>query len=123
MPYAKLNEEGRIVMWSREKLDGLDVEFSNGEYIDANCVDGIDDFVIVDGEAVYRPLPEKEAARLEDELGKDDYIASKFVRALVKCDNIADVFSLFVAFRKEYGDRFDANDEKAERINELEEVI
>lgn len=120
MPYAMLDKNNRIVMWSYDKLDNCDVEFSNGEYIDENCTDGLDDFVVENGKAVYSPLPVKQILKLEKELKEDDYIASKFVRSLVNCDSIADILKLILQFRAEYGKRFAENEEKAARINELE---
>lgn len=99
MPYAKLNEEGRIVMWSREKLDGLDVEFSNGEYIDANCVDGLEDFVIVDGEAVYSPSAEKQVAALKKKLVDTDYVAAKIAEGAATRDEYAELLALRQSWR------------------------
>lgn len=61
MPYAKLDENGRIAEWSYEPMEGLDVEFSNGEYVDEKCINGLDDFRIENGMAVYDPTPEKVA--------------------------------------------------------------
>lgn len=70
MAYAKIDKNNRIVEWSYEHLDGMDVEFSNGEYIDQNIVDGVEDFEIIDGQAVFNPLertptPEERIAELE----------------------------------------------------------
>lgn len=70
MAYAKIDEDNRIIEWSYEKLDGMDVEFGNGKYIDENCKNGLDDFKIIDGKAVYAPLereqtPEERIAELE----------------------------------------------------------
>lgn len=56
MAYAMVDENNRIIEWSYEHLDGMDVEFSNGEYVDTNCVNGVEDFKIVDGQAVFDPL-------------------------------------------------------------------
>lgn len=56
MPYAKVNSENRIIEWSYEKLDHLNVEFSNGEYIDEVCTNGVQDFIIENGIAIYSPL-------------------------------------------------------------------
>lgn len=56
MAYARIDSQNRIIGWSYEKLDGFDVEFSNGEYIDEVCTNGVQDFIIEDGKAVYSPL-------------------------------------------------------------------
>lgn len=56
MAYATVDENNRIIEWSYEHLDGMDIEFSNGDYIDANCVNGVEDFKIINGQAVYDPL-------------------------------------------------------------------
>lgn len=58
MYYAKVDEENRIIDWSEDRLDGLNVEFSNGNYIDEVETNGVHDFVIIDGEAVFRPTEE-----------------------------------------------------------------
>lgn len=70
MAYAMVDGDNRIIEWSNEHLDGMDVEFSNGDYIDTNCVNGVEDFKIVDGQAVYDPLerpqtPEERISELE----------------------------------------------------------
>lgn len=56
MAYARVDSENRIIEWSYDKLDGFNVEFSNGEYIDRVCTNGVDDFIIKDGVAIYSPL-------------------------------------------------------------------
>lgn len=56
MPYAKIDSEKRIIEWSYDKLTGLDVEFSNGEYVDEVCTNGVEDFIIENGIAIYSPL-------------------------------------------------------------------
>lgn len=109
MPYAQLNEEGRMVMWSHDKLDGLDVEFSNGDYVDAECVDGLEDFVIVDGEALYSPKPEKEIASLKKKLENTDYVAVKIAEG--------------AATREEYAGLLAQRQEWRQRINELEVFV
>lgn len=58
MAYARVDINNRIVEWSDDKLDGLDVEFSNGDYIHMNERNGVNDFVIRDGEAVFEPTKE-----------------------------------------------------------------
>lgn len=67
MAYARIDENSRILEWSYEHLDGMDAEFSNGEYIDATATHGLEDFVIRDGVAYFEPTPEKLAA-IESEI-------------------------------------------------------
>ena len=99
MPYAQLNEEGRMVAWSREKAEGFDVEFSNGEYIDANCVDGLEDFIIVDGEAVYSPSAEKQVSALKKKLADTDYVAAKIAEGAATREDYADLLALRQSWR------------------------
>lgn len=61
MAYARIDANNRIVEWSDDKLDGFDVEFSNGDYIHVNERNGLNDFVILDGEAVFDPTDESTA--------------------------------------------------------------
>lgn len=56
MAYAKVDDNNRIIEWSYDKLDGMDVEFSNGGYVDEVCTNGVQDFIIESGEAIYSPL-------------------------------------------------------------------
>ena len=119
MAYAMLDDQGRIVMWSHDPLDGLDVEFTNGDYIDEMCIDGVEDFIIENGEAVYSPLPEKEVAKLKSELEADDYIVSKFMREWLTSDDDVDLNDLHSKYRAEYGSRMRDNNTKVARINEL----
>lgn len=104
MPYAKLDEDNRIVMWSHDMFDEYDVEFSNGEYVDENCVDGLDDFVVEKGEAVYRPLPHKEVARLKKRLEDTDYVAAKIAEGAATREEYADI----IAQRQAWRDRINA---------------
>ena len=124
MAYAKLDHEGRIEMWSYEHLDGFDVEFDNGEYVNETCVDGLEDFIIENGAAKYAPKPEKQTAYLKKELKEDDYIVSKFLRSLIKeCYSMDDLLTILDNYREEYGDRIHKNHDKAARINDLEKQI
>lgn len=121
MPYCRLDSEGRMAEWSRDKLDHLDVEFSNGDYVDANCVDGLEDFVIENGEAVFRPLPEKEIARLKGNLQATDWVACKMLDELRGAKSLGDLLAVFAAFSEEYADEFASRQVWRDRINELEE--
>lgn len=64
MAYAKVDENNRIVMWSHTKLDGFDTEFDNGDYVNEKCTNGVQDFIIENGKAVFSPLP-KEPTQLD----------------------------------------------------------
>lgn len=121
MAYAKTDENNRVLMWSYEKLDGFDKEFSNGDYIDEKCTDGLNDFIIENGKAVFSPLPEKEIERLKKKLSDTDYISAKIMDSLVGCSNITDFFSLMTSFHSEYGGKIADRKKWRERINELEE--
>ena len=98
MPYARLDERNRIIEWSYDKLDGLDVEFSNGDYVNETCVDGLDDFVITGGEAVFDPTPEKRVKHLKKLLADTDYVAAKIAEGDATREEYADV----LAQRKEW---------------------
>ena len=105
MAFAKLDEDKRIVFWSNVRLDSDMVEFGNGEYVDETCRDGLEDFVIEDGEAVYRPLPEKEIETLKKKLADTDYVAAKIAEG--------------AATRDEYAGLIKQRQEWRDRINEL----
>lgn len=57
MPYARIDSNNRIEAWFLEEQPGT-VEFSNGDYVDATCINGLDDFRIENGLAVFDPKPE-----------------------------------------------------------------
>lgn len=58
MAFAKIDADNRIIAWSEEPLDEMDTWFENGGYVDELCSNGVRDFVIIDGMAVYDPLPQ-----------------------------------------------------------------
>lgn len=120
MAFARLDENNRIIEWCYEKIDGLDVEFSNGEYIDKNCVDGLDEFIIENGQAVYSPQPEKEIARLKEKLSDTDYISSKMNDEIMNCTSIVDILSVTASFKAKYGDIIKQRQEWRNKINELQ---
>lgn len=105
MPYCRLDEEGRIAEWSHDKLDHLDVEFSNGDYVDENCVDGLEDFVIKNGEAVYSPKADKQIDVLKKKLEDTDYVSAKIAEGAATREEYADLIALRQSWR--------------DRINEL----
>jgi hypothetical protein len=103
MAYAKIDDDNRIVYWSNEPLEGL-VEFSNGDYVNKNCIDGLDDFVIEDGEAVFSPLPEKEIERLKRKLSDTDYVAAKIAEGAATREDYAGL----IEQRQKWRDRINA---------------
>lgn len=121
MAFAQLDENGRIIQWSPDRLDGFDTEFSNGEYIDKNCIDGLDDFTIENGEAIFSPLPEKEIERLKKNLLDTDYIGNELMDSLIGAASMAEILETLASFSKEYGDQVKRRKEWRKRINELEE--
>lgn len=58
MAFATVDKDNRIIEWSEDHLDGMDIEFQNGDYVNENVVNGSEDFVIIDGIAVFDPRPE-----------------------------------------------------------------
>lgn len=58
MAFAMVDSDNRIISWSEEPLDGMDIYFENGHYIDEKCVNGLNDFLIIDGKAVFQPTEE-----------------------------------------------------------------
>lgn len=109
MPYAKLDENNRIQDWCYEKFIGLDVEFFNGEYIDENAKDGVEDFIIIDGMAIYAPSYEKKIAQLKQNLLDTDYNILKIMEGAATLSEKADIIAQRAEWRRE--------------INELEEKI
>lgn len=123
MFWAKTDQEGRVIEWSSEPWAGLDTPFTNGPYIDEACTNGLDDFVIRDGEAVYEPRPERQIERLKQQLLDTDYIGSKMLDELMACDTLAGILSVFSRFTFKYGDIIRQREQWREQINELEEGL
>ena len=65
MAYAKTDADNRIIAWSNEPLWDDAVEFANGDELDAACKNGLEDYVIEVGKAVYRPTRAKQIADLK----------------------------------------------------------
>ena len=104
MAWARVDEKGRIMEWSREQLDGFEVEFSNGDAVDELCNDGLEDFIIEEGKAVFRPTAAKQAAELKRKLEETDYIASKAFEDIVSAESIADLLSALAGIRDKYSE-------------------
>lgn len=121
MPYAFIDSKtNRILEWSEEHLFGFDTFFENGEHVNANCVNGSEDFVIEDGKAVYKPLPENEIAKLKRKLEETDYITAKTVDALASCESISAIIAELATMRTKYGFIIEQRQQWREHINELE---
>lgn len=101
MPYAKLREDGRIVDQSPEEFEG-GVEF-RGEL--RAMGDGLLDYAVQGGEAVYDQAPEHEVAELKERLRATDYVAAKIAEGAATREEYADVIARRQAWR--------------DRINEL----
>lgn len=121
MAWAKVDGDGRILEVIEERFPGFDAEFSNFEEFCAECVDGVDDYVVRDGLAVYGPKPEKVVRRCKANLAETDYISAKMCDGLAGCKSLADIITLLATFGKEYGDVLAQRAEWRARINELEE--
>ena len=72
---AKVDASSRVIELSQiaYKGDPAWIEVSNLDYVHETCTDGVEDYVIVDGEAVYSPTPEK-LARIEAEKRRGEWI-------------------------------------------------
>lgn len=72
MAYARIDMNNRILEWSDDHLDGFDTEFDNGDYIYENERNGVQDFIIEQGKAIFSPTDESvaefEEARKWDDL-------------------------------------------------------
>lgn len=102
MPYAMLREDGRIIDWSHDEFEG-GVEISN----EPNAMgDGLLNYVVRDGEAVYDLSPEHEIIDLEALLDRSDYIAAKIAEG--------------AATKEEYAEELEQRQAWRDRINELE---
>ena len=101
MPYARIDENNRITEWSYDELQGFNIEFSNGSYIDDNCTNGLDEFIIENGIAIYSPLPEKQIARLKKKLSDTDYIVVKIAEGAAIPEEYADIIKQRQEWRDE----------------------
>ena len=123
MAYAKLDKDNRIVIWSEEFSSELNVEFSNGDYVNKTCVNGLDDFIIENGVAIYSPKPQKEIKNLESQLSETDYIGNKFMDAVMSATDTEGILAAIAEFNTKYSDVIAERQEWRNRINELEAKI
>ena len=120
MAWARVDEDGRIIEWSRERLDGFEVEFSNGDEVDELCTDGLEDFLIEEGKAVFRPAAAKQVAELKRKLEETDYIASKAIESIIGAKDVVSLLSSLKRIGDEYAETLKHREEWRESINELE---
>lgn len=120
MAYAKIDGDNRIIVWSHEPLWDDAVEFANGDELDAACNNGLEDYVIDGGKAVYRPTRAKQIAELKAKLAETDYIASKAIESIIGAKDVVSVLTALKRIGEEYAETLKHRDEWRSRINELE---
>ena len=119
MAWARVDGQGRIMEWSSERIDGFEVEFSNGDDVDELCTDGLEDFIIEEGKAVFRPTAAKQAATLQRKLEQTDYIAAKAFEEIVSAESIADLLSALAGIRDKYSERIEQRNVWREELRTL----
>lgn len=120
MAYAKVDKNNRIIECAETKGIGYNAEFSNLDYVEKNCVAGLEDFVIVDGEAVYSPTVEKQKETLESDFNKSDYITSKFIDLFIECESLEEMLSCMKSYKEQYSKEFGNRKAWRGKINYLE---
>lgn len=120
MAYAKTDADNRIIIWSHEPLGDDAVEFANGDELDASCKNGLEDYVIDGGKAVYRPTRAKQILELKHKLEETDYIASKAIESIIGSKDVVSLLSALKRIGDEYAETLKRRDEWRARINELE---
>jgi len=120
LAYAKTDADNRIIVWSNESLGDDAVEFANGDELDAACKNGLEDYVIEGGKAVYRPTRAKKIKELKQKLEETDYIASKAIESIIGSNDVISLLSALKRIGEEYAETLKHRDEWRGRINELE---
>lgn len=120
MAYAKTDADNRIIIWSNEPLGDDAVEFANGDELDAACKNGLEDYVIEGGKAVYRPTRAKQILELKAKLAETDYIASKAIESIIGSKDVVSLLSALKRIGDEYAETLKQRDEWRTSINELE---
>ena len=120
LAYAKTDADNRIIVWSNEPLGDDAVEFSNGDELDAACKNGLEDYVIEGGKAVYRPTRAKKIEELKSKLEETDYIASKAIESIIGSKDVISLLSTLKRIGEEYAETLKQREEWRGRINELE---
>lgn len=122
MAYAKTDADKRIIIWSYEPIGYNAVEFANGDELDADCKNGLEDYVIEGGKAVYRPTRAKQIKELKQKLDETDYIASKAIESIIGSKDVISLISTLKRIGEEYAETLKKREEWRGRINELEGV-
>lgn len=120
MAYAKTDEDNRIIIWSHDPLGDNAVEFANGNELDAACKNGLEDYVIEGGKAVYRPTRAKQILELKAKLAETDYIASKAIESIIGAKDVVSLLSALKRIGDEYAETLKHREEWRASINELE---
>ena len=120
MAYAKTDADNRIIIWSNEPLGDDAVEFANGDELDAACKNGLEDYVIEGGKAVYRPTRAKQISGLKAKLAETDYIASKAIESIIGSKDVVSLISTLKRIGEEYAETLKHREEWRASINELE---
>lgn len=120
MEYAKTDADSRIIVWSHEPLVGDAVEFANGDELDAACKNGLEDYVIEGGKAVYRPTRAKQILELKKKLEETDYISSKAIESIIGSKDVVSMLSALKRIGEEYAEILKRREEWRSSINELE---
>ena len=119
MAYAKVDENNYIIECAATKGIGYNAEFSNLDYVEEHCVDGLEDFMIIDGEAVYSPTVEKQTKTLKSDFNESDYIASKFIDLFIQCESLEEMLSCMKSYKEEYAEEFSKRNNWRNKINDL----
>lgn len=120
MAYAKTDADNRIIIWSYDPIGDDAVEFANGDELDAECKNGLEDYVIDGGKAVYRPTRAKQILELKRKLEETDYIASKAIESIIESKDVVSLLSALKRIGDEYAETLKKREEWRARINELE---
>lgn len=120
MAYAKTDANNRFIAWSNEPLWDDVVEFANGDELDAACKNGLEDYVIEGGKAVYRPTRAKQILELKAKLAETDYIASKAIESIIGSKDVVSLLSALKRIGDEYAETLKHREEWRASINDLE---
>ena len=120
MAYAKTDADNRIIIWSHEPLWDDAVEFANGDELDSACKNGLEDYVIDGGKAVYRPTRAKQVEELKNKLDETDYIAAKAIESIIGAKDVVSLLSALKRIGEEYAETLKRREEWRASINELE---
>lgn len=120
MAYAKTDAGKRIIIWSHEPLGDDAVEFANGDELDAACKNGLEDYVIEGGKAIYRPTRAKQILELKRKLAETDYIASKAIESIIGAKDVVSLLSALKRIGDEYAETLKHREEWRSSIKELE---